>query len=156
MGFAVVVQEAAPSRGRGLGSRGRYLPTVAWLTSTPSLSNSPWMRGAPELIWRIKSVPPSTVALFNESGWVEIFWTIAWDGNDNIIVVHTVDSDGRAANPNSTSAHYQRINRRRRAYFSAVSRPTRLSRHAKARCPITSRPLRSSPRRRRPQAMHQR
>jgi hypothetical protein len=58
-------------------------------------------------------------ALFNESGWVEIFWTIAWDGNDNIIVVHTVDSDGRAANPNSTSAHYQRINRRRRAYFSA-------------------------------------
>jgi hypothetical protein len=74
MGFAVVVQEAAPSRGRGLGGRGRYLPTVAWLTSTPSLSNSPWMRGAPELIWRGAA---KYGALFNESGWVEIFWTIA-------------------------------------------------------------------------------
>jgi hypothetical protein len=56
----VVVQKAAPSRGGVLGRRGKYLPTVAWLTSMPSLSNSPWMRGAPqrglaELIRRIRS-----------------------------------------------------------------------------------------------------
>jgi hypothetical protein len=54
------VQKAPPSRGGVLGRRGRYLPTVIWLTSTPSLSNSPWMRGAPqngvaELIRRIRS-----------------------------------------------------------------------------------------------------
>ena len=29
------------------GRHGRYLPTVAWLMSKPSLSSSPWMRGAP-------------------------------------------------------------------------------------------------------------
>src|SRR6185295_9698794 len=43
-----------------LGRRGRYFPTVAWLTSTPSLSSSRWMRGASQsglarLIWRIRS-----------------------------------------------------------------------------------------------------
>src|ERR1700730_1856577 len=43
-----------------LGRHGMYLPTVAWLTSTPSLSSSPWIRGAPQsgltrLIWRIRS-----------------------------------------------------------------------------------------------------
>jgi hypothetical protein len=27
------------------------LPTVAWLTSIPSLSNAPWMRGAPRAGW---------------------------------------------------------------------------------------------------------
>src|SRR6266568_2783741 len=31
-----------------LGRHGRYLPTVAWLTLMPSLSSSPWMRGAPQ------------------------------------------------------------------------------------------------------------
>ena len=31
-----------------MGRHGRYLPTVAWLTSMPSLSSSPWMRGAPQ------------------------------------------------------------------------------------------------------------
>ena len=31
-----------------LGRRGKCLPTVAWLTSMPSLSSSPWMRGAPQ------------------------------------------------------------------------------------------------------------
>jgi hypothetical protein len=144
MGFAVVVQEAAPSRGRGLGGRGRYLPTVARLTSTTSLSNSPRMRGAPELIWRIKSVPPSTALCSMKvdgsrfSGRLPGMGAITYSSC-------TLDSDGHAANPNSTSAHYKRINRRRRAYFSAVSRPTRLSRHAKAKCTITSRPLRSSP-----------
>jgi hypothetical protein len=45
----VVVQKAAPSRGGVLGRRRRYLPTVAWLISTPSLSNSPWMRLAVRL-----------------------------------------------------------------------------------------------------------
>ena len=35
-----------------------YFATVVWLTSIPSLSNSPWIRGAPQkgfamLIWRI-------------------------------------------------------------------------------------------------------
>jgi hypothetical protein len=45
---------------RALGRRGRYLPTVSRPTSTPSLTNSRWMRGVPqnelaELIWRIKS-----------------------------------------------------------------------------------------------------
>ena len=29
-----------------LGRHGRDMPTVAWLTSMPSLSSSPWMRGA--------------------------------------------------------------------------------------------------------------
>src|ERR1019366_3212628 len=29
-----------------LGRHGRYLPTVVWLTSMPSLSSSPWMRSA--------------------------------------------------------------------------------------------------------------
>jgi hypothetical protein len=126
MGFAVVVQEAAPSRGRGLGGRGRYLPTVARLTSTTSLSNSPRMRGAPELIWRIKSVPPSTALCSMKvdgsrfSGRLPGMGAITYSSC-------TLDSDGHAANPNSTSAHYKRINRRRRAYFSAVSRPTRLS-----------------------------
>src|ERR1700736_3997098 len=43
-----------------LGRHGMYLPTVAWLTSMPSLSSSPWMRGAPQsglakLIRRIRS-----------------------------------------------------------------------------------------------------
>ena len=43
-----------------LGRHGMYLPTVAWLTSMPSLSSSPWMRGAPhsglaKLSWRIRS-----------------------------------------------------------------------------------------------------
>jgi hypothetical protein len=43
-----------------LGRRGRYLPTVAWLTSMPSLSSSPWIWGAPQsglarLIWQIRS-----------------------------------------------------------------------------------------------------
>jgi len=28
-----------------------YLPTLAWLISIPSLSNSPWMRGAPRAGW---------------------------------------------------------------------------------------------------------
>jgi hypothetical protein len=37
----VVQQNAAPSRGGSLGRRGRCLPTVAWLTSIPSLSGSP-------------------------------------------------------------------------------------------------------------------
>ncbi len=31
-----------------LGRHGRYLPTVAWLTSMPSLSSSPWMRARPK------------------------------------------------------------------------------------------------------------
>ena len=31
-----------------LGRHGRYLPTVAWLTSMPRLSSSQWMRGAPQ------------------------------------------------------------------------------------------------------------
>jgi hypothetical protein len=35
------------SREGVLGRSGRYLPTVAWLTLTPSLSNSPWIPGAP-------------------------------------------------------------------------------------------------------------
>jgi hypothetical protein len=40
--------------------RARCLPTVAWLTSMPSLSSSPWMRGAPQsglarLIRRIRA-----------------------------------------------------------------------------------------------------
>jgi putative transposase len=40
---------------------GRYLPTEARLTSMPSLSSSPWMRGAPHsgfarLIWRTAAV----------------------------------------------------------------------------------------------------
>src|ERR1700731_3901343 len=56
----VVVQKATPGWGGTLGRHGRYLPTVAWLTSMPSLSSSPWMRGAPQsgfawLIWRIRS-----------------------------------------------------------------------------------------------------
>ena len=43
-----------------MGRHGMYLPTVAWLISIPSLSSSPWMRGAPQSglarhIWRIKS-----------------------------------------------------------------------------------------------------
>src|SRR5205809_4514303 len=43
-----------------LGRHGIHLPTVAWLTLMPSLSNSPWMRGAPHnglarLMRRIKS-----------------------------------------------------------------------------------------------------
>ena len=43
-----------------MGRHGRYLPTVAWLASKPSLSSSPWMRGAPQsgfasFIWRIRS-----------------------------------------------------------------------------------------------------
>jgi hypothetical protein len=29
------------------GRHGMYLPTVAWLTAIPSLSSSPWIRGAP-------------------------------------------------------------------------------------------------------------
>src|SRR5882757_5862033 len=58
--MAVIVQERAPGRGGALGRHERYLPTVAWLTSMPSLSSSPWMRGAPQsgfawLIWRIRS-----------------------------------------------------------------------------------------------------
>ena len=31
----------------------KNLPTVAWLTSMPSLSSSPWMRGAPQRIARL-------------------------------------------------------------------------------------------------------
>jgi hypothetical protein len=31
-----------------LGRHGMYLPTVAWHTAMPSLSSSPWMRGAPQ------------------------------------------------------------------------------------------------------------
>src|SRR6266436_2110851 len=43
-----------------LGRRGIHRPTVAWLTLMPSLSSSPWMRGAPHnglalLMRRIKS-----------------------------------------------------------------------------------------------------
>ena len=39
---------------------GMYLPMVAWLIAIPSLSSSPWIRGAPQsvlamLIWRIRS-----------------------------------------------------------------------------------------------------
>jgi hypothetical protein len=34
-----------------LGRHGICLPTVAWLTSIPSLSSSPWMRGAPHRGW---------------------------------------------------------------------------------------------------------
>src|SRR5215831_13257053 len=33
-----------------LGRHGIHLPTVAWLILMPSLSNSPWMRGAPVLV----------------------------------------------------------------------------------------------------------
>ena len=43
-----------------LGRHGMYRPTVAWLILIPSLSSSPWMRGAPQsglarLMRRIKS-----------------------------------------------------------------------------------------------------
>jgi hypothetical protein len=43
-----------------LGRQGIHRPTVAWLTLMPSLSSSPWMRGAPHnglalLMRRIKS-----------------------------------------------------------------------------------------------------
>src|SRR5258707_3124910 len=43
-----------------LGRHGIHLPTVAWLILMPSLSSSPWMRGAPHnglalLIRRIKA-----------------------------------------------------------------------------------------------------
>jgi hypothetical protein len=46
-----------------LGRHGRYLPTVASLTSMPSLSSSPWMRRAPQnglagLMWRIDEASP--------------------------------------------------------------------------------------------------
>ena len=44
----VVAQEAAPGRGGTLGRHDMYLPTVAWLTTMPSLSSSPWIRGAPQ------------------------------------------------------------------------------------------------------------
>ena len=37
----VVAQEAAPGRGGDLGCQGMYLPTMAWLTSIPSMSSSP-------------------------------------------------------------------------------------------------------------------
>ncbi len=47
----VVVQERVPGRRRSLGLHGRYLPTVAWLTSMPSLSSSPWMRAPPKADW---------------------------------------------------------------------------------------------------------
>src|SRR5262245_12012931 len=56
----VVAQEGPPGRGGDLGRHGIQRPTVAWLISIPSLSSSPWMRGAPHnglalLIRRIKS-----------------------------------------------------------------------------------------------------
>ena len=56
----VIAQKRAPGREGTLGRHGRYLPTVAWLTSMPSMSNSPWIRGAPHngfavLILRIRS-----------------------------------------------------------------------------------------------------
>src|SRR5712691_1521860 len=56
----VILQEAPPGRGGALGRHGIHLPTVAWLTLMPSLSSSPWMRGAPHnglalLMRRIKS-----------------------------------------------------------------------------------------------------
>ena len=56
----VVAQKAPPSRGGDLGTHGMHRPTVAWLILMPSLSSSPWMRGAPHnglalLIRRIKA-----------------------------------------------------------------------------------------------------
>ena len=40
----VVAQEGAPGRGGYLGRYVHDLPTVAWLTSMPSWSSSPWRR----------------------------------------------------------------------------------------------------------------
>src|SRR6266567_1658186 len=56
----VIVEKSAPSlRGR-FRWRAMNLATVAWDTSIPSLSSSPWMRGAPQrgfalLIFRMRS-----------------------------------------------------------------------------------------------------
>src|ERR1700736_5146865 len=59
----LIPQEAAPGRGRRTcvpRLRTVYLATVAWLISMPTLSSSPWIRGAPQsglalLICRIRS-----------------------------------------------------------------------------------------------------
>jgi hypothetical protein len=48
--------------------RGRYLPTVAWLTSTRSLSNSPWMRGAPLRPHAVKTTPRTNGQLRRTEG----------------------------------------------------------------------------------------
>jgi hypothetical protein len=42
-----VIQEAAPAR-KAPRRRSMDFATVAWLTSMPSLSSSPWIRGAPQ------------------------------------------------------------------------------------------------------------
>jgi hypothetical protein len=56
--WKVVAQKAPP--GRGGDRHGIHRPTVAWLMLMPSLSSSPWMRGAPHnglavLMRRMKS-----------------------------------------------------------------------------------------------------
>jgi hypothetical protein len=64
-----------------LGRHGIHRPTVAWLILMPSLSSSPWMRGAPHnglalLMRRIKhaflcrfwAVPDGVIATANRAG----------------------------------------------------------------------------------------
>ena len=41
------VQEGCPALARSSGRLTMYMATVDWATSMPSLSNSPWIRGAP-------------------------------------------------------------------------------------------------------------
>jgi hypothetical protein len=46
--LGVVRQKRTPSLRWRFSMPHMYLETVAWLTSMPSLSNSPWIRGAPQ------------------------------------------------------------------------------------------------------------
>ena len=57
------------------GRHGMYLPTVAWLTTIPSLSSSPWMRGAAHkglamLILRIRS--RVSLDVLGRPGWPDL------------------------------------------------------------------------------------
>ena len=63
----VVVQESTPRWEGGFRRRTMYLATVTWDTSIPSLSSSPWIRGAPQsgfakLILRINSRTSPSIA----------------------------------------------------------------------------------------------
>ncbi len=48
MVFDVILQEGPPSLRRRFPGADQYLPTLVSPMSMPSLSNSPWMRGAPQ------------------------------------------------------------------------------------------------------------
>jgi hypothetical protein len=89
MGFAVVVQEDCAKSGKGSWGSRQIPPDGGPADIDDELEQFATDARCARTHLADQVGAAKYGALFNESGWVEIFWTIAWDGSDNIFVVHT-------------------------------------------------------------------